>query len=218
MSETSHHGANGLSGSDAGDCAAEPSSVEEELCRITQDLLSSRQNITPKRLGEPGPSEKQIVQLLQAAAAAPDHGELTPWRFVIVPQEKRVLLADAFASALIDRDAGATADQIAGAREKAYRAPFLMQAIVRLGGPSAIPADERIVSLGCALQNMLLLAHAMGFGAGLTSGQAMRSSRIRELFRLADDEQAICCVNIGTASKRKAPRLRPAPAEFVSTL
>ena len=40
------------------------------------------------------------------------------------------------------------------------------------------PALERMVSMGAAIQNMLLGAHAMGFGAGLTSGKAMASSRL----------------------------------------
>jgi len=196
-------------------CAPGNHEAEDFACT----LITSRQNISPKRLVEPGPSAAQLERILNAAAAAPDHGELTPWRFVIVPQDKRMLLAEAFSQALIDRDAGATALQIESAREKAHRAPLLMLAVARLG-PSEpdIPAEERLVSLGCALQNMLLVAHAMGYGAGLTSGQAMTSPRLRELFALAEGERAVCCINVGSVTKRRPMRLRPAPAAIVRTL
>ena len=183
-------------------------------------LIASRQNVSPKRLVEPGPSGEQLERLFVAAAAAPDHGQLLPWRFVIVPQDKRGLLADVFALALIDRDPGATMVQIEAAREKAHRAPLLMLAVARLVSEQEpeIPDLERMVSLGCAVQNMLLASHAMGFGSGLTSGQAMASPRMRELFALGDEEVAVCFVTVGTISKRKPGRIRPTAEQFVSRL
>lgn len=192
---------------------------DHEAEDFTCMLIASRQNISPKRLVEPGPDAAQLERILSAAAAAPDHGEITPWRFVIVPQDKRGLLAEVFALALIDRDACATLEQIEAAREKAYRAPLLMLAVARLGRSEPdIPAEERLVSLGCALQNMLLAAHAMGYGAGLTSGQAMTSPRLRELFALAQGERAVCCINVGSVTQRRPLRSRPAPAAIVSAL
>ena len=194
--------------------------MEIETAAFTQVLIGSRQNISPKHLIEPGPDATQLATLFEAAAAAPDHGEITPWRFIIVPPARRVLLAEVFAQALIDRDAAASPEQLDAAREKAHRAPLLMLAVARLGAADPdIPAAERLVSLGCAIQNMLLAAHAMGFGAGLTGGQALGSPRLRALFALGDGETPVCCVNVGTAVKRKVPgRLRPAAAAFVSSL
>ena len=192
----------------------------EPLTETVCALIASRQNVSPKRLVEPGPSEAQQGRLFVAAAAAPDHGQLLPWRFVIVPQGKRSVLAEVFALALIDRDPGATLVQIEAAREKAHRSPLLMLAVARLVSElePEIPNAERMVSLGCAVQNLLLASHAMGFGAGLTSGQAMASLRMRELFALCADETAVCFVNVGTVSKRKPARIRPATEQFVSTL
>lgn len=191
----------------------------DDLCDAAQALIHTRQNISPKRLAEPGPSPAQLEQLLHAAAAAPDHGQLHPWRFVIIPPDKRALLAEVFALALTERDPNATPEQIAAAREKAQRAPLLILAVARLGPAEPdIPAPERMVSLGCAIQNMLLSAHAMGFGSGLTSGQAMSSPHMRTLFALTGGEQPVCFVNIGTAGKRKPQRTRPDPWQFTSTL
>ncbi|MDZ7812951.1 MAG: nitroreductase [Ideonella sp.] len=182
-------------------------------------LITSRQNISPKRLVEPGPDAAQRLQIFRAAAAAPDHGLIQPWRFVIVPADKRALLAEVFALALVDRDPCATLEQIEAAREKAHRAPLLMLVVARLGDcEPPIPVLERMVSVGAAVQSMLLMAHGQGYGSGLTSGQAMRSPRMRQLFSLAPGEEAVCFLNIGTVSKRKSQRLRPDPASFVSSL
>jgi nitroreductase len=138
---------------------------------------------------------------------------------VLVPTDKRAALADVFAQALLDRDASANPAQLAQAREKAHRAPWLALVVARLGPCDPdIPMLERMVSVGCAVQNMLLSAHSMAFGAGLTSGQAMSSPHMRRLFQLQEGEVAVCFINVGTASKRKAPRLRPEPTDFVTSL
>jgi nitroreductase len=191
----------------------------QDLSEFTQLLIASRQNVSPKRLVAPGPDDSQLASIFAAAAAAPDHGEITPWRFVIVPPARRALLAEVFALALIDRDPSATPVQVDTAREKARRAPLLMLAVARLGVVEPdIPATERLLSIGCAIQNMLLAAHAMGFGCGLTSGQALGSPRLRDLFTLADGETAACFVNIGTAVNGKPGRVRPDASAFVSLL
>lgn len=183
-------------------------------------LIESRQTVLPKRLVEPGPTAAELQALLALAAAAPDHGQLTPWRFIVVPAAQRHRLADVFAQALVERDPAATPEQVAQAREKAYRAPLLMLAVACLGPREPdIPPLERMVSMGAALQNLLLGAHALGYGAGLTSGQAMASPHLQRLCVLADGEAAVCCVNIGTPTRR-SQRLqpRPLPGQLLSEL
>ena len=191
-----------------------------EVFSFAQALIGSRQNDSPRHLVEPGPTQRQLNELLSLAAAAPDHGQLNPWRFIIVPTAQRHRLGEVFALALIDRDAGATPTQMDSARAKAHRAPLLMVAVACLGPRTPnTPPLERMVSMGAAIQNLLLGVHAMGFGAGLTGGQAMASPRMNRLCGLTEGEAAVCCVNIGTVSKRKAPaRWRPTPSEFVSEL
>lgn len=183
-------------------------------------LIQARRHVSPKRLVAPGPDEAQLQALFALAAAAPDHGELTPWRFIVVPAGERHRLGEAFGQALLDRDAAATAQEVQEARDKAERAPLVMLAVARLGDDAPeIPAAERLVSLGCAIQNMLLGAQALGFGAGLTSGRAMGSPRLVELFALEAGETPVCCINIGTVAKAsKARRARPAPEAFTRVL
>jgi nitroreductase len=85
-------------------------------------------------------------------------------------------------------------------------------------GDPEIDLHERIVSAGCAVQNMLLMATALGYGSALTSGKALKSAGLRALFGLAAGDHALCFVSIGTVQSRKSARLRPAAADYVSAL
>ena len=188
------------------------------LVRVTAALMQSRQTVLPKRLVAPGPDASQFDLILNAAASAPDHGQLLPWRFVIVPQAARAALAQAFGAALLARDACATLDQVAQAQEKAYRSPLLMLLVVNDEGDADIDLAERTVSAGCAVQNMLLMATALGFGSALTSGKALKDDGLRRLFGLDAADHALCFISLGTVQSRKPPRLRPLPADFVGSL
>ena len=197
----------------------EPEPVECECARSAADLIHARQTVLPKRLLAPGPDADQLRSLLGAAAAAPDHGQLLPWRFVIVPRAERGSLAEVFASALRERDASATPEQLEQAREKAHRAPLLLLVIVDgRRGDAAVDLSERILSAGCAVQNMLLMATAMGYGSALTSGKALGSRALRQRFDLHAAEHALCFLSVGTVAARRPARVRPTVADYCSTL
>lgn len=195
------------------------STADQEVLDAALALIHSRQHTSPKRLSDPGPDREQIEKILSAAGAAPDHELLTPWRLIVISPERRHLLGDAFAEALAERDAEATEEQKQEARAKASRGPFLVLVVARLDselGPTH--PQERIISAGCAIQNMLLVAHAMGFGAALSSGRALYSKPIRLLFGLSAHEQPLCFMTLGTVQRRKSSRPRPGMTDYTSTL
>ncbi len=188
----------------------------QDPAAFAAQLIAQRHTVLPKRLIEPGPDETQIKQLFLAAAAAPDHDQLTPWRFLIIPQNKRAALGDLFAKALLERDDSATPEQVLAARDKAVRSPFLMLLSVDEGQPPfEIDVHERVLSAGCAVQNILLLATAMGYGSSLTSGKALKSTCLREGLGLRDTEHAICFLSIGTIGSQRPLRLRPSVNNFL---
>lgn len=196
-----------------------PSLEPTEQAQWAAALMQSRQTILPKRLVAPGPDVEQLQMLLSVAASAPDHGQLLPWRLVLVPAGARERLAQVFAEALLERDATALPEQVAQAREKAHRAPLLLLLVVDgARGDSEIDLPERIISAGCAVQNMLLMATAQGFGSALTSGKALKSQTLRALFNLSPGELALCFLSVGTVVTARKSRVRPVPADYVNTL
>lgn len=200
-------------------CVPTAAPAERPLAEWAAALIHARCTVLPKRLVAPGPDAAQLDQILAAAAAAPDHRELVPWRFVLVPAPARAALARVFERSLEERDPAATAEQCQQAGEKAFRAPVLLLAIARVeGGDEDVLATERLLSAGCAIQNMLLMATAFGFGSALTSGKALQSQGLRRLFALTPQEQPLCFLSLGTAVSRKPRRPRPSVADYVSEL
>lgn len=179
---------------------------EPDWAAFAQALIGSRSSVPPKRLVAPGPDAEQLRALVAAAATAPDHRGLKPWRLLRVAEHQRNALADLFEA--VTRERGATAgDDIAKSRAKALRGPVLLLAVLRHEpADDEVPAVERAVSLGAALMNLLLAAHAMGYAGMLTSGRSVRSARLAQAFGLAPHEQAVCFVNLGTplAARRGA--------------
>ncbi len=186
---------------------------------LAAELMDARRTVLPFRLGEPGPDAAQLQAILAAAASAPDHRCLQPWRFITVPVDRREALAEVFVQALLERDPHAEAHDLAKAREKGFRSPFLALIVVDADkGDTEIGLAERLVSAGCAAQNTLLMATAMGYGSALTAGKAIASQALRRFFGLRASEQAVCFLSIGTALAHGTPKLRPQVADYVSVL
>ena len=185
--------------------------------QFAEQLIHGRTHISPKRLGNPGPNASQKETILMAANAAPDHGRMVPWRFIEIQESSRPALGEVFRLCLLDRDQEATSIQQQEALDKASRGPLLLLAIANYRDSNEdINKQEKLISLGCAIQNILLSAYAFGFGSGLSSGRALQSDRIRELFQLTKDEEPICFITIGTVQKNKPRRIRPALADYHS--
>ena len=201
---------------DVGSAAApdpDGSSSAADLASLVLALIGSRHSVAPKRLLAPGPDADQLRQLVDAAACAPDHRALRPWRLVWVADHQRPALADLFEACTRDRNPDASAADLARSRDKAQRAPPLLLAVLRsTPDDPEVPLTERAVTLGAALMSLLLAAHGLGFGAMLTSGRAVRTARFERGFGLTDGEQALCFVSIGSPPT-SAPKRPRAPAQ-----
>jgi nitroreductase len=142
---------------------------------------------------------------------------MVPWRFIEISETSRKSLGEVFAQCLLERDQSASPIQLQEAREKALRGPLLLLAIANyIDETNEISKEEKLVSLGCAIQNILLSAYALGFGSGLSSGKALQSLRFRSHFHLTDHEDPICFITIGTVTKNKAGRIRPSLSDYHS--
>lgn len=193
------------------------SKLSDSISGLAKELIHSRQHISPKRLIAPGPDASQYLEIMNAAGAAPDHGKITPWHFYEVSKESRHLLGDLFADDLIERDSGASPIQIEEARQKAFRGPLILLATVKLNGESGdIPKQEKLISAGCAIQNVLLMANALGFGSGLSSGKALYSQKMRILFSLEELEDPLCFITIGMIFTHKPNKQRPDARSYTS--
>lgn len=185
-------------------------------------LMQTRRTVRPKNMTGPGPDAEQLELILSAAAHAPDHGRVQPWRLIQVPEAARNALAQTFVDALLEREPDASEEQLQRAREKAHRSPELLLMVVKRADDANAEATfaESCTAAGCALQNMLLAATALGFASGLTSGGSLQSASLRRFFKLAGSEHAICFLSLGTLAERgqKMRGERPCISEYLTVL
>src|SRR3954467_1857834 len=120
--------------------------------------LASRRSGKPRDLIGPGPSIEQLTDMVRVAARTPDHGKLAPWRFIIVPDDKRQLLADIITTAYFTEKPDAGRLEIEAQVQFATQAPAL---IVVMSSPkdSKIPLWEQELSAGAACMNLLHAVH-----------------------------------------------------------
>ena len=101
--------------------------------RDALDLLKTRRSVKPIELSGPGPSRDEIDSLLTIAARVPDHGKLTPWRFIVFEGEARLAAGEKIAAVFAADHAQATSDQIDFERKRLARAPLVVAVVSRAG-------------------------------------------------------------------------------------
>ena len=180
------------------------------------DLILGRGSVSPKRLIPPGPTAAEIRTMIAAAVTAPDHCGLRPWRFLRIADEARQRLADLFVEAKRRRAPDADPAVLARERDKALRAPVLIAVCARIDPDNPkVPPGEQFASVGAAVQNVLLAAHALGYGAIMLSGERTRDPLIRDGFGLGDAETLVGFISLGSAAAEAPRKPRPDPVEHL---
>ncbi len=175
------------------------------------DLLTGIESRTSAvKLTEPAPTREHIERIIGAGARAPDHGRLRPWRFVVLQGEARRTLADAMAEMLRRKNPQATAEDLDGERRKPMRAPTIVVVAAHIT-PGKIPEVEQVLAVGAAVQNMMLAAQALGYGAMWKTGAAAYDAGVKQVLGLAAEDHIVALLYLGTTAVA-GPRV-PSPTE-----
>jgi nitroreductase len=177
-------------------------------------LLETRRSAKPRELVGPGPSPQELERILAIAARVPDHGKLTPWRFVIVGDDQRNALGALLRRALAEHDPCAT---IARHQKEDEFAHYAGQLVVLVSAPTPdhkIPVWEQELSCGAAGMNLLLAAEALGYVAGWVTGWRTYSERVRAAL-CAPGERLAGFIFIGRPSRELEDRQRPQLSDVV---
>ena len=174
-------------------------------------LLASRRSGKPRDLVAPAPGRAQLIEMIRLAGRTPDHGKLAPWRFVIVPDDRRDALAALLVDAYRTERPEAKRAELDAMEQFARQAPALVVALFSPRTDSHIPMWEQELSAGAACMNLLHAVHAHGFAAGWLTGWPAFSDRVRDAFGAAP-ERIAGFVFIGTPGRALEERPRPAEA------
>lgn len=165
------------------------------------------------RLVDPGPDASQLERILGAAACAPDHEELRPWRFVVIQGPEREHFGEVLVEALVLRSKAdgrtPTEGQISQERKKMLRAPVVIAGAAEIQSHHAIPDSEQVAATAAAMQNALLAATDLGFGSIWRTGPAAYDPWVRAALGLSEAAVLLGWLYIGTV----APTLSVQPHE-----
>ena len=179
-------------------------------------LLQTRRSGKPRELVGPGPSETELEQMLTIAARTPDHGNLAPWRFVVVGREQRDAFEAVLQQALREEEPGAPSAKVE--KEHAF-SHYQGALIVLISAPvqdHKVPVWDQELSCGSAAMNLLLAAHAFGYVPGWVTGWRTYSKTVRQAF-CGPGEQIAGFIFIGRESRELEDRPRPELSEVAST-
>ena len=179
-------------------------------------LLKTLRSVKPMELKEPGPSEADLDTMLTVAARVPDHGKLTPWRFLVFAGDSRMRAGELIEAAFRARQPDATADQIAFERNRLARAPLVVGVVSRAGSHVKIPEWEQVLSAGAAAMSLVLSAHALGYAANWITEWYAYDRGVLDALGLASNERIAGFVHIGTPVKPPEDRPRPPLSDIVT--
>lgn len=169
----------------------------------TQEAIATRR-MEPKVETEPI-SRSSIEALLEAAVRAPNHHLTEPWRFLVLKGKGLDDLGEAMADRLRPHGADGTGGpeldhKIEVERSRAHRAPVIIVAVYSPStDPKAIEVEDRY-SVGAAVQNILLSAHASGLGAYWRTGPAALAPSVKTFLDLEPSEEIAGFIYVGKPS------------------
>lgn len=177
-------------------------------------FLETRRSCRPRDMVAPGPDEAELQRMLRIAARVPDHGKVAPWRFLVVPQDRRDAFAELLNEAYRAEKPKAGRLELESNEKFARQAPALVVVLYRPDRDRTIPLEEQRDSAANAAMQLTNAAAASGYVSGWITGWAAYSDGVRE--RLCEEgEDIVGFVFIGTAGAELEERPRPELTDVV---
>ena len=167
--------------------------------------LALRRSAPAQALTVPGPDAGVIHDILTLGARSPDHGKMTPWRFVVMGPESRSEIAEQLAALAVARGLPGKALAVLA---KLTAAPVSIL-VVSTARPGPKPVWEQELSAGAVCMNLEHAASAHGFSSCWITDWYSYDPDAAALFGVADGERIAGFIHIGTAPEAPLERERP---------
>ena len=161
------------------------------------------------RLNPPGPSEGELITILRAGAAAPDHKLTRPFWFVVFEGKAREEFGGLLVEALVERLAAKgiepTPGQLAKERNRFMRAPLVIAVAAIRSEDISLPEQEIISAASAAAQNMLLAATSLGYGSIWRTGEPAYDPMVKAALGIKESDYIVGFLYFGTIAEGMAP-------------
>ena len=185
----------------------------QDRAEIVLQALLSRQSRWP--LTSPGPGDKDLASIFDAALRAPDHGNLQPWRFVVVRGAARAALGEVLVDIACARSLGEPRSAHAHRAQKAQAAPVIIALGAAVDSRSTVPEVEQLLAVGAATMNMLNAIHVLGYGGFWATGPDSYEAAMHSALGFEPSERLLGFLFVGTPPANQRAAKRPARAAFV---
>lgn len=153
-------------------------------------------------------SQEQIEQMLEAAIWAPNHRLTNPWEFYVVRGEAKAKLARLRGELkrLRHAEPESEAARKLGAKSEQNLAAASCAILVcqRLEGSPA-QQEEGLLSVGCAIQNLMLAAHGMGIGTFWGTGPVINHPETFALLGVPEGQKGVGLILVGYPAANEIP-------------
>jgi len=177
--------------------------------------LDERRSTPSRQLGEPGPDEATLLEMLRSAVRVPDHGKLVPFRFLRIAGDARDALGQFLAARTLEREPDAPQAALEKDRQRFSFAPLVVTVIARLQPGHKVPEQEQLLTAGCVCFALLQAAQAYGFGAQWLTAWMAYDPEVAAHLGLDANERVVGFIHIGTPRLVAPERERPDPAALL---
>ena len=184
----------------------------------TIELLLKRRSLVAKNHKAPGPNEKELEIILRCATRVPDHTALTPWRIQVLQGEVLIKFGNVIGDIFQADNPDATAEKVAFERNRLARSPLVLIASTKIENIERIPRWEQILSGGAVCQNILVAATALGYASQWLSEWYSYDQRFKDALNIAESDEILGIMHIGTAVIQPKERARPELEDVVEHL
>jgi len=182
----------------------------------TIDFLTTRRSTVARMLDGPGPGDEDLKRIMEAGMRVPDHGRLTPWRFIVIRGDAREKLGDVIAEAYKKNNPDAIEEQVEIEQERLTRAPVVIAVVSRVQKEHKIPEWEQILSSGAACQTMLIAAQSMGYAAQWLTEWYAYDANVKQAIGAESGDEIAGFLYLGNGTGELSDRARPAYDDIVS--
>jgi len=180
------------------------------------EFLGMRRSAKLRALRDPGPSDDELAQILTVASRVPDHGNLVPWRFVVITGDRRNAISETIGECYEAENPTADERVRTEMRRRLVHAPLVVAVVACPKPHPKVPEWEQVLSAGAVCMNLLWGAKALGYGGlWLTEWYAYDRCVLDEL-GIGADERVAGFMHIGTAQEAREDRVRPELADIVT--
>ncbi|MEM8857209.1 MAG: nitroreductase [Chloroflexota bacterium] len=184
----------------------------------TIDLLLTRRSLVAKNHTGPGPNADELETILRCATRVPDHAKLTPWRIQVLQGDALTKIGSVIGETYKADNPDAEADKIAFESGRLARSPLVLVVSTKIENTERIPRWEQILSGGAVCQNILVAATALGYASQWLSEWYSYDQRFKDALSIAESDEILGIMHIGTASVKPKERARPELKDVVEYL